>query len=1555
MATYVNGQWQALNVNTNFRHTGNNPYTANDYVNIFPHLTVDDYAGTFPYRDESFYSTQFADKSANDFLGIVPNRTAESYANQFQLVNSSAFAKRYPHTTINAQSIVNAHPKKIASDFTTGEYALTVPEDYLNTYPDKTANDFLTQHPDLTADDFLSKHPNRTAADYLNTHPHYTHKTVNDYAHSYPHKTAESFAGSYPQNAHAGWYVEEYPFRHINSYASEFPYTTLDDYKNKYPKRNASYYYKQHPDRTSSSFVSDWPVATSKYNFVKGHSKFQKWTNGNQPIKPGQTGSVKIQQFTLKTDPNAKEYVKQYPTDAQTTGYKWVGYVKKEGKFNGRIGDTKQSVGAGDGKTKAFKLTFSYNSTDLATRLDSFARSNGLNPNTKPLRSLKSVKDQWSRNNDRNNANIKKRKDAMDKHNRSVLKQAENYMSNWNRVGTSIRNSWARNHNNAAKNTRKQLASEWNKTADKKRQEDMTAHNKLMDKERKKALNQHNTAMTNARKQKATEYNNSQLEKRKEAAKNYNEKQDNFRNDAVTKHNASVDKAVAKAVDQWNSQQVKNRNSAAKWHNTYVAGRNRENAMNDHNQNAYNNRYNSSYNQNQTILENREKAAIAWNNQADTNRAAAVKSFNDAQNQKRDRDRDTYNNDMLSKRNAAATAYNKDEAAPARDKLTKEYNSKMLTARTTAAEKYNKGQLKQREDSVNTFNESADKKRNEAAQEANKIADDAYDMATSFNKWSDDTIKWAKNTQTGYYKENRQQIFDTVTSKLDEFVKKGWLTQDEANKTRQTLKDNYGTYYIKERIPGIWNPDTDGGLRDPLGMFKSDYYLKEYGDTTGLKKSWEDATKLGNPNSPYDPDNDLDVTARYGTLDNYAHYHYSTEGKASGLRAQEAEVAEEAEAYKNTVTDEEMNIIRDKMLGLTGTDEYGRVVEWGEDILDPNSDETASLLESTVGSIFGEKDLEQQDKFATLAQSILLKSVNQLNKEESKTKNINLFKSLPGFSEIYGANKELANSILGDSGIGGYLNLMGKNTKQMQESLEGDFEKITGITNHVAEYNWQKWLDETIEEYKNMETIEGKRVDSEGNPIEYDLTTDENKLFVQDFIDDYISPRFNKSKSMSEFISYLDVQDEDKQNIFQTQTAMNALKQLAEVRAKAYFTELSKSTGATAAFDYKFYMDPTTRLDGLQGPNKEYVAPASIVQRYENQKGIVQGDWAKAKQNPNTKADGTYSWGQLAYMYGLDINDEEQFAKLHFQVKGLKNAFEGAADVVDGNTVNDWLTNTLLPLVEEEKISLKDAAFMQFVTPKEFAMAMLEGIDPIENKEEWQKVLGKIGLDDVESSLEEVQKYIEEAFETGEALVIREGIKHLNETKQKINQKNLGVDYIQRDPVAILGNPGDIEVGSQEWRELLDKYDIDGDFDYDQARNALLNIEDIDKPTTNILFSIYRNQGYGGTEEEFMQEFFPDATTEDLVDLDFLGKAMQGDLDFKKFDPEIGGNDPFATMLQFEDYLGSTEDPYFLKDEDDDDELKNEASYFDFFPEEDKNTDSKGFGIMDTWTGGLFN
>ena len=114
----------------------------------------------------------------------------------------------------------------------------------------------------------------------------------------------------------------------------------------------------------------------------------------------------------------------------------------------------------------------------------------------------------------------------------------------------------------------------------------------------------------------------------------------------------------------------------------------------------------------------------------------------------------------------------------------------------------------------------------------------------------------------------------------------------------------------------------------------------------------------------------------------------------------------------------------------------------------------------------------------------------------------------------------------------------------------------------------------------------------------------------------------------------------------------------------------------------------------------------------------------------------------------------------------------------------------------------------------------------------------------MDASLEEVKKYIKEAFETGEAQAIREGIKYLNEKKEDINQETLGVDYIERDPKEILGEKGAIEVGSQAWKDLMISYNFDPNLTYEEATNALLDKEDIDADTTNPLYEIFRGNGY---------------------------------------------------------------------------------------------------------------
>ena len=874
---------------------------------------------------------------------------------------------------------------------------------------------------------------------------------------------------------------------------------------------------------------------------------------------------------------------------------------------------------------------------------------------------------------------------------------------------------------------------------------------------------------------------------------------------------------------------------------------------------------------------------------------------------------------------------------------------------TQYAENWNAASEDAREEAATTFNAQVAENRESLATQANQGGDTVYNRSVAINEAENNIVKWAQNTRSGQYTSNRDAIYNGEAGNyINDLYQAGHIDYDQATEMQNALKNSYGAYYAEKKVGGIWNGDTDGGKFDIVGGFDAGYYLDEYGDSVGLNNSWNNATRYGDPSNPYDPNNDLDVTARYGSLANYAWYNYSNYGQEAGLRGQEKQDTEQADAYKNTLTETELALIRDQVLGLTGTDEYGATIEWGENILDSGTDSTPSLLEGQLAGLFSEADLEQQDKFAGLAQDVLKTSVDELKKQQAKERELDVFRNLPGFSEVYGASQSLADSLLGDSGIGGYLGMLGVNVEEYTNSLKEGLDDVTGIPNgNVTEYNWQKWMEENIiDRIENMESIEGERVDEDGNPIVYDLTTEEGKVFIDKFLKEYVRPRFNMSKSMTEFISYLDTLDEDQQNVFQTQTAMNALKQTAHVRAKAYFTDLQQNT-PEAAFDAEFYFDPLKKYENMteEELNNELTAPAATLARYEEQKEIVNRDWAKAKTDPSELIPGsTLTWEQAAYLYGADINDKEQFARLHYEVAGIGSdglKFEAAADLVDAHTVNTWINDTLMPLVAEEKLELDDAAFLQFVTPDEFASSILEGIDPTENAEEWKEVLEQFGIEDLDASMEEVREYIAEAFETGEAQAIREGIKYLNEKKKEANQENLGVNYIDRDPLQILGEKGDIEVGSEEWKELMRSYDLDEDLTYEQATDAINDKEAIDTESRNPMYEIFKNNGYAGSESEFMAEFFPDASPQDLADLDFLGRAMTGDLNLTEI-----SSDPFTAMSQFEGLLGGAEgDLYGAGDDDDDDE--GTSNFFDIFPDEDYASDT-GRGIIDSWTGNLF-
>lgn len=802
------------------------------------------------------------------------------------------------------------------------------------------------------------------------------------------------------------------------------------------------------------------------------------------------------------------------------------------------------------------------------------------------------------------------------------------------------------------------------------------------------------------------------------------------------------------------------------------------------------------------------------------------------------------------------------------------------------------------------------------------------------------------------------------------------------------------TYYQENKVPVRAK---DAYVQPPsfkLGKkFDAAYYGTETTHGIAALERWNNSQ---NSVAGFLPD--LDVVGIYTpeSIGLYLHNVYS-ELKESGIadkdnRGNREEETVESDNYFenwNKLSDAEQQAFRDDLLGLTqGTASGGVTVDWTEPFITDEegnivyetdefgnqtpviNPEGISFLESSVFNVFGKKDLEQQDRFQALALDVLKTSVDKLNAERKREQELNIYKGLPGFNEIYGANSTIANSIIGDSGIGGYLSMAGVNVDRLTESLEDQLSGATGISNNSSVYNWQKWFNETLlDRYENIQEITGQlgadvegldpildtsewnkfekkinKLDPETQPEKWNkfmdkhglarglskeraleikdpnnwkallekynldtnlnkeeavelLTNSENEInriytiedeFRNKFIDEYIKPRFDQSKSMDEFISYLDTLDEDEQNVFQTQDAMTALKNVASAHAAAKLSQIQAMPHQK--FDYEFYFDPTTAIDpreGFEGPKDN---------NYRKQAERVQADYAAALANPDAIIEGTedinggITWNQYAYYYGVDLKDKEQFSRLHYDAIGKNLAYDPAKDVTSVADIKGYIVDTVIPKVSEAKLDLGDASFSQFTTPEEFADHLLEGIDPTENNPEWKEILDQFGLD-IETSLDELKEYIIDITRTGAAKDIRESIKFLNEKKLKPTQERLGVTYIERDEDA----------------------------------------KDIEPENQSSLYQIFADAGYAGTEDEFFTDFMPDA---DRGDIEMITQALPGGTGFNL--SEIS-SDPFTAMSQIGSFMGSTDSDIFGSGDQDRDSDEDPAEdYFSLFGDDEK-------------------
>jgi hypothetical protein len=712
------------------------------------------------------------------------------------------------------------------------------------------------------------------------------------------------------------------------------------------------------------------------------------------------------------------------------------------------------------------------------------------------------------------------------------------------------------------------------------------------------------------------------------------------------------------------------------------------------------------------------------------------------------------------------------------------------------------------------------------------------------NQAYDNTVATASSTRGGDYTTQRQLIRNT---------------QNIDSTLKNTLETYYKAFYSTEKLQQ-W--DSTLGAKPPYGTFDPTYYKTQ---NPAVSQQWASAVA----------NDDIDITQRYGENGFYLQ-HYTTQGKPTGARGNKAEVTAAANQYlEDTPTDTDLQAARTLQLGVDTDTQTERLLnipavasEWEkakrddpywkeqakEKFLDINKpDEFAALfrlsdrpedqivrlnynanagygiteLEDAIGEAVGEKATVDVKRFGALTQDVLKQTIDEMKKAKAREQEISMFKGFGAFGEIVDINKELSNSILGDSGVGGILSFTGGG--KAQESLEKSLTGITGVNTNNTVYNWQKWFDETLKTKYDQN-------------LELGYTTEEAKEqvkieagFAKEFVDKYLIPRFDQSKSMDEFVEYLDVRQSE-QNPFQTQDIMNAAKLVADVRAQSYLDQLKATPGRY--FDSNFYFSPT-------GDKAREGA-------YADQASTVATDWEAAK-------NGDEYWKSQAYRFGVNIEDKDAFARMHFQVKGQGKGYDPADDILNASKVSDYIYTQILPALKEEALK-SGTVFGQFITPEEFADEMLRGLDP-NDKSTWDEVLKRYGLEDFKGDITELKEYVKETLRTGSAQEIRENIKYLNEKRQKPTQEKLGVTYIERP---------------EDYKD-----------------------EGIKGETE--LYKTFQSAGFKGTEDEFYNNFFPDMDRSEQVLLTKSGKdesLKTTGLDF---------TDPFASLGTIESFFDADE------------------------------------------------
>lgn len=445
----------------------------------------------------------------------------------------------------------------------------------------------------------------------------------------------------------------------------------------------------------------------------------------------------------------------------------------------------------------------------------------------------------------------------------------------------------------------------------------------------------------------------------------------------------------------------------------------------------------------------------------------------------------------------------------------------------------------------------------------------------------------------------------------------------------------------------------------------------------------------------------------------------------------------------------------------------------------------ADQIAANIGSP-EEKLAEIQTKIDKLKEDAFTKSYNQLKLYQTQEEQQGSVDDLFGEDSLQSFAEEMA----ADLGV------------------KSDFFKIGDLNSSVT-YDWQKWFDTEL----------AKRYDTEENPsyvksiLGSDLS-DEDIDIARGFIDSFLRERFDGSKALSEFNSYI---EPGQGNVVLEESAVDAwskysddnyyslLGNLTDPNSNLgnFWTLLKSGWASGLGFSSQYYKDQevidsnqqTVTIEKLWDGLKAIHAVAlekntTDLKASDFDESIYTTLGIETEEQLTNKINEYRAWWNRAFEYGSDLNNLDEFTSMHYNVykqELVSSSLSKLVVVPDGKVLN---INTPDAFEEADRLKIQQMAeslayeasnyisriqYGEFTPPEEYVKDLL-------NNASIFSMFSGTALDDT-SALDIIKEFTDDfvgTISTYAGEQIRNSIRALIDEGTFPSQEELGVDYIER-------------------------------------------------------------------------------------------------------------------------------------------------------------------------------